>query len=334
MIYFRVKNFAGDILVNSFPLEFTIPQSENEKNKKTRYLRKGISTGTFEILLVDEDRVANSNKVFNAFVVSIENILEDLTTHTSTKAREIADDHLHNIIKIHGNQKSIIERCVLNAEGESSYSDFVNSVKKDIEIRPGEFAEDLCALSNEVRLVDYHLGGYKLLSDSSSRITITHNHNVRKFLLGLCNLFFDSLKKDNVFLNVHEIDWNFLCSFEYETFNIAMHSFLENAVKYVKPYSRIDVFIRAELGELVFEMESVRIEKNEIRSILGRGIYGQNVPQNLRGSGIGMYLLKRALERSEIEFNILPDHTRGSNVDGVKYTPNTFVFRFPKYSSI
>ncbi len=293
MIHLRVADSDGKAFINSFPADFVTPKQGKEEKDKSRYIRKDLEFGTLEILTIGEERIAYSNRVFNPFVSAIETVVTQSMSNSSQKAKEMSDDYLHNIVKIHGNQKSIVERCVHGAEGQASYNDFVATVKRDIEKKPDEFAEDICALSKEVRLVDYHIGGYKLLQDSFSRINITDNHNLRKFLLGLSHLFFESFTKNSVVLSLHDIDENFLCSFEYETFNIAMHSFLENTVKYSKPYSRVNVYTHTESGDLIFEMESVRIEKDETEKIFERGVFGRNVPDDLRGSGIGMYGLKK-----------------------------------------
>ncbi|MFA6969430.1 MAG: hypothetical protein WC217_02415, partial [Candidatus Paceibacterota bacterium] len=286
----------------------------------------------FELLLVDEERIANSNKVFNAFVFATESLLGSLALHASNEAKEITDDYLHNIIKIHGNQKSIIERCVLTAEGQPSYSDFVTRVKTELVRHPDNFAEDICALSKEIRLVDYHIGGYRLLKDSSPRINITDNHNLKKFLLGLSHLFFDAFTHRRVFFSLHDVNGDLLCSFEYETFNIAMHSFLENAVKYCKPDTHARAYTN-EFGQLIFDMVSIRIEADEMQEIRKRGIYGKNVPENLRGSGIGMYQIDRAIRRSAITLDIKSDSSQSFiDADGVKYCLNKFIFSFPKYS--
>ena len=332
MIHLRVVNPDGKVFINSFPVDFVTPKKEKEEEGKFRYIRKNLEVGTLEVLTIGEERIAYSNKVFNPFITAIETVVAQSISNSSHKAKEMSDDYLHNIVKIHGNQKSIVERCVHGAEGQASYNDFVATVKKDIREKPDEFAEDICALSKEVRLVDYHIGGYKLLQDSFSRINISDNHNLRKFLLGLSHLFFESFKKNDVILSLHDIDENFLCSFEYETFNIAMHSFLENTVKYSKPYSRVIAYTNSESGNLVFEMESVRIEKDETEKIFERGVFGRNVPDDLRGSGIGMYQLKKALDRSRISIEISSDLSRSSEVNSVRYTPNTFIFQFPKYS--
>jgi len=333
MICIRVTDSNNITSINSFPDDFIKPKEHSEKKEQYRYVFMETSFGILEILVIKEDRISGSNHVFNAFVNSIKLALEKSLEHNLNKAREMADDYLHNITKIHGDQKSIVERCVAGAEGQESYDDFVSVVEANIKNNPAIFAEDICALSKEVRLVDYHIGGYNLLHNLSSRITITNNHNLRKFLLGLFHLFFDYFKKNGVIVNLRGVSDKFICSFEYETFNIAMHSFLENTVKYAKPYSKIFVHTSENSGELIFEMESIRIEGDEILKIFERGVSGRLVPDDLRGSGIGMYQLKRALDRSKISIRISPDYNQNSEVGEVKYTKNIFSFTFPKYTA-
>lgn len=317
-----------DILMDSFPKDFITPKKEEEKSEKMRYLRKSTNFGVLEILAVNEQRVADSNKVFKKFSICLETILEN----TINRAREIADDYLHNIVKIHGNQKNILERCVSGAEGQDSYNDFVGAIKNKIQDVPDEFAEDICALVKETRLVDYHIGGYNLFHNLSPKPSITENHNLRKFLLGLSHLFFDSLGKNNIVLSLHNVNKDFKCSFEYETFNVAMHCFIENLVKYSKPYTTVSAHTDDNTGELIFDMESIRIEKNEINEIFKRGVSGSNVPDDLQGKGIGMYQLKKAIDRSGIKLSIEPDYSRISYMGETRYTLNSFIFSFPRYS--
>lgn len=328
MIHLRIKDDRADILMNSFPRDFITPGKEEEKKEKFRYIRRKTNFGVLEVLAIDEQRIANSNKVFKSFIISLENILEN----TINRAREIADDYLHNIVKIHGNQKSILERCVFGTEGQDSYNDFVEAVKNKIKNTPDEFSEDICALVKETRLIDYHIGGYNLFHNLSPKPSITENHNLRKFLLGLSHLFFDSLSKNNIVLSLHNINRDFKCSFEYETFNVAMHCFIENLVKYSKPYTTVTARTDNSTGKLIFNMESIRLERNEINEIFKRGISGSNVPDDLRGKGIGMYQLKKAIDRSSIKLDIESDYSGMSKINGVSYTPNNFIFSFPKYS--
>lgn len=329
MIHIRVTSLDGRKSINTFPVDFLVPVEDEAIEKKYRYTRKDTEFGKLELLVVDEERITYANKVFKPFATAVEMVL----SNSILQAREMADDYLHNIIKIHGNQKSIVERCVCDSEDQASYNDFVVAVQRSLQSKPKEFAEDICALSKEIRLVDYHIGGYKLLRDADKKIAITDNHNLKKFLLGLSHLFFEAFRKNNFVLSLHNINNDFRCSFEYETFNIAMHSFLENAVKYCKPYTQATAYTKNESGELVFEMTSIRLERDEIKTILERGVFGKNVPEDLRGNGIGMYQVDKALNRSKILFTISADLSQASEVNGIKYTPNTFTFKFKTYSS-
>ena len=129
--------------------------------------------------------------------------------------------------------------------------------------------------------------------------------------------------------SLHDIDETFTCSFEYETFSMAMHCFIENATKYVKPYSKVVAYTDCEERKLIFEMESIRIEKEEVDRLYERGSFGMNVPEDLRGSGIGMYQIKKALARSKIKDSIVSKLNEQSELQGVRYTKNSFTFELP-----
>ncbi|MDD2208752.1 MAG: hypothetical protein PHU45_05355 [Bacilli bacterium] len=328
MIYLKVKDDKLDILLNYFPDNFIAPAEDEYRDDKTRYIRKNVSFGVLEVLMKKEKRITDSNKVFKAVVNSLEDILE----RTTSLAKDIADDYLHNVIKIHGNQKNILERCIFGIEGQEKHSDFVQAVKNKMSSSLDESAEDICALVKETRLVDYHIGAYNLFHNLSPKPNITENHNLKKFLLGLSHLFFDSLNKNNITLSLHKVNSNFKCAFEYETLNVAMHCFIENLVKYVKPYTTVYADSDDSNGRLVFTMESIRIEKKELSDIYERGVSGSNVPSDLRGNGIGMYQLKKAIDRSGISLNIDIDYSQNSEVDEIAYTKNTFTFHFSEYS--
>lgn len=330
MTYLRVTNDNLCVLIDSFPPDFIKPKESEYRSsdKNTFYIRKNTDFGTLEVLVKDDLIITNRNKIFKLFVNSLECAFREMVN----KAKEIADDYLHNIVKIHGNQKNILERCISGVEGQGGYSDFVSSVKNKIESNVDEIAEDVCDLVKEVRLIDYHIGSYNLFHNLSLKPNITDNHHLKKFLLGLSHLFFSSLRKNNIILSLHKVNSDFRCSFEYETFNVAMHCFIENMVKYVKPYTTVDVYTDDVNGFLIFYMDSIRIEKKEIDDIFQRGFSGSNVPVNLRGDGIGMYQLKKALDRSSIKMEINPNYSSSSVSGEINYNQNIFTFIFPKYS--
>lgn len=336
MIYVKLTRLDGVVLADTFPDGFIFPKKADLSTDKHRYKRVSTETSVLEVYVLGEKRIVRNRKAFKQFFTTLRLTLENSVRQfeeynkesVRVQARKMTDDHLHNLIKIHGNQTSIIERCISGAEGCIKYEDFVRGVREGLLSRPDDFAEDVCSLFREVRLMEYHMSGYALLHGPSERVNITKNHSVQKILLGLAHLFFNSFKKNNVFLDLYGIDREFECSLEYETFNIAMHCFLENTAKYVKPYTKVELFSESENNSLVVSMVSIRIEKEELLTIRERGKYGAHVPEDLRGEGIGMFLVDQALKRSEIELTIKPDFSQQSELDGVPYTRNIFRFNF------
>ncbi len=320
MILIEAKNQRGESIVNTFP-DTEIPNS-------ARCVQRATQFGEVKICIDGESRIVNSNKVFNSYTSALIEALELTFNVIEKNARIIADDYLHNITKIHGNQKSIIERLTMFAEEGDTYSDFRNRVKDTVKESLDDTAEDICALAKEVRLIDYHIGGYKLLTNISEPL-VTHNHNLKKFLLGLTHLFFESFNTNNILVSLHDVQSDFRCSFEYETFNIALHSFVENITKYAKPYSKVTAYTDFSSMTLTFEMESIRIDKDEKIKIFERGFSGRCVPKDMRGSGIGMYLMKKSLERSNIEISVVTDYGQSTELNGVRYDKNKFIFYFP-----
>lgn len=327
MICIRVKNEEDDILVDTFSQKY-YSLTEEEIGKNSRYYNEKCEFGFLEIYIKDESRLINSNKNYNVLVSTTKELIRILLEGLSKDAGDIIDEHLHNIIKIHGNQKSIIERCTYSGVHHESYGEFVKFVESNLLASPNQFAHDLCELSKEINFMDYHIGGYRLMSDKKMKKTVSFQ-GLKKFLLGLSYSFFDEFNKNKILLNLHDVDEKVFCEFEYETFNIAMHCFLQNAAKYAMPGSKIHVRTNDTKRQIIFSMTSVKIEKNEMGKIFEKGVYGVNAPQVLRGDGIGMFTLKKALERSGIDIYIDADYANNQNDGTVEYVKNSFELTFP-----
>lgn len=328
MIALKISN-DNKTIINTFPVNFNI--SKIEKNK---YIKKDCDFGTLEIFISNEkkdkneDRFIYSNKNFKSLVNIIEGLSPIFIKEIKNNTEEILDEYLHNIIKIHGNQKAIVERFTYFDKPTESHSDFIDAVENRIKEKPEQFARDICELSKEVRFMDYHIGGYNLLNNKKIEKSITRQ-NLKRFLLELSHQFFKDLSSNNISINLRDVRDDVFCSFEYETFSIAIHNFLQNAVKYAKPNSLIKVFTDTENKQLIFSMDSVKIEKNEMDRIYEKGTFGINTPERLRGNGIGMNTLKKALERSSINIYIAPDFNKSELFNGIHYVRNVFYFTFP-----
>ncbi len=329
----------GSTIFNTFPSGFDVScLNKNEKGESYQYIKEDREIGTLEIFVLNDEnksaeRFIRSNKNFSSLVQVIDGLMSTLSKNLRENTEEALDEYLHNIVKIHGNQKSIVERFTYFEKPKESYTDFVESVKNNIIENTTQFAKDICELSKEIKFMDYQIGGYRLLNDKNTEKSVT-KQNLRRFLLGLSHQFFKDFSVADIYIELYRIDWDVFCLFEYETFNIAMHNFLQNAVKYAKPGSRIHVTTINEKQQLVFSMDSVKIERDEILKIYEKGRYGKHAPENLKGDGIGMNTLKKALERSNVQLIIDPEYSNNSTYNNVEYVRNVFRFIFPKTNYI
>ena len=111
--------------------------------------------------------------------------------------------------------------------------------------------------------------------------------------------------------------------------NVALHHFFQNMTKYVCHNTSMQIVLIAQddVVELYVKMMSLKIESEELDNIFERGVSGKNVG-NLAGQGIGMFVIKSALEHFCASVRIEPDHTITTTVDGKEYTLNNFIFSF------
>lgn len=334
MIYLRLKR-NGSVILNTFPEDFKVENySEKERGVTYQFVSKGDLVNNFEFFIGNSkqnERLIKSRKNFNVILGIIEPIIELVAKNLKEDTNSILEEYLHNLVKIHGNQKSIIERFTDFDKPQESFNDFVDSVSLKIRNNPDQFAKDICDMSKEIRLMDYHIGGYRLLNDKKTEKSLT-KQNLKKFLLGLSHQFFKDLSGNNIYIELNGVSDKIYCLFEYETFNIAMHNFLQNAVKYSKPNSRIHVKTNDSKKQLIFSMDSVKIERDEMENLFEKGVYGKNTPEKFRGDGIGMNTLKKALMRSNITLHIDPEYANNENYNGVEYVRNVFRFNFPENS--
>jgi signal transduction histidine kinase len=111
---------------------------------------------------------------------------------------------------------------------------------------------------------------------------------------------------------------------DYKMFNLAMHHFMNNAVKYAKPYSKISISFNFKDSILSIVMMSVKIDKDEIKEIFKLGVSGKNVGTRA-GDGVGMFMIDKALTLLGAKMNIHPDYMKHETVHDTHFTENTFL---------
>ncbi len=330
----KITDRNNRVVIDTIPESFKDKRDDGSINggfRKSRYRRylTDFDHGSIDMIVMD-DRIIRTNKNFFAFVNAMKTLAETMVAKIDEEVSNVVDDFFHNIIKIHGDERNIIDRCLPKNNGEGlTCKDIVKEIEKHIKSNSGEVAEDLFELSREIDFMDYHFSGYRLMYNKQQESLTVTRHNLKKFLLKIYHRFLNDFADNNVKVNLHDMEDKYYCEFEYETLNVAMHNFFQNAAKYALPNSRISVNVDEE-DRLIFDMMSIKIEKGEMNSIKERGVFGVNTPDILKGAGIGMYQIDIALKRNNINFYILPDYSKYVEFEGTPYVKNKFEFTFSK----
>ncbi len=114
---------------------------------------------------------------------------------------------------------------------------------------------------------------------------------------------------------------------DYKLMNLAFINFFDNAIKYSKPDSKLDInFEKNERGFVLdFSMMSLRIEHDELEKVFEDGYSGKHATEEA-GDGIGMHVIKKSLGMINIGIRVEPDYGVSENYNGKKYIKNKFIF--------
>ena len=186
------------------------------------------------------------------------------------------------------------------------------------------------------RVADFQaqIEGFKLLSNDEIRLDLGM-HNLKKVLLNILYPFYAEFHNKNVIVEIQisdDVAEENKMKIDYKIFNVAMHHFFNNIVKYTKPNSMVNIRFDSLTNNLTFEMLSVRIEQEEMEKIFELGISGANVG-NLGGDGVGMFMVKKSLQFLGCEINIISNYLTTIYLDDVPYTENKFLVKFQSYKS-
>ena len=128
----------------------------------------------------------------------------------------------------------------------------------------------------------------------------------------------------------------FAC-FDYESFHVAIYHVIENAAKYIKPKTGLNIEIKDvdEFIEIHMDMISLEIKEGETDRIFEEGVSGELACRiGKSGNGIGMNRAKKILELNSGTVSVRPLCNTVEAFMGVNYQRNIFIISLPKRQSI
>lgn len=299
-------------------------------------MNRQIAHGFDCFLCLDNKEARNKNvfiERFQLFLSSI-NLLQQIFNEVREKAEQIERDKYYKIVHNlkHLNAEALGEQYNFIPQGRmaENYRDLFSwvyaEIKKDL--------KGATLLLLKQAKINAHIktefDTHELLSMRNPILDV-RSHSVREVILNVYHPYERDFKAKNVNIifgaNMGKA-W-----FDYRTMRLAFAHILSNAAKYVKAQTTIEVLYEdsATCTDIIFSMVSISIPETEVDSIFVDGFSG-SIPQahSLNGSGLGMGLIKKAVELNKGEFRVYPGETNMKGKNGISYSNNKFIISLKK----
>ena len=272
----------------------------------------------------------NQMEMYRTLGQVIENLKGELVKESNKDVTRI----IHDLTSINGHSIQELYNLVPRSELVSTHREQVAVVKDYI-------ARNLDASASVFLRMVRHNAAMKAVLNVSNKLHQENpvirrkHHSVRNVLFSLLYSFLQDFNDREVTVRVGESDERLF--FDYDSIHVVLYNLLENATKYVKGHTAIDIRINGheDYVDIIFEMQSLKITDEDMGTFFDEGVRGYFANQmSIAGEGIGMSRAKAILDmhggRLMVERNSAP--SLRSQVDDIPFEANRFVVRLERIS--
>lgn len=280
----------------------------------------------------DKELIASSSKfktkleAISSTLETIKNIISESNEKHNTSTRRLIHNltslNAHNIQEIY----SIIPQEVISRR-TGTHVDYVKGI---VEKDPRDTALSLLRIAKNNAAMKAEFSVFKKLFTSNPVLDPKY-HNTHKVLMNIFYLFFPDFTEKEVKVKICENSQT--AFFDYESLHVALYHIIENATKYIKQKSILEVNIHDNGAYTTVEMNmvSTRISESEKKSIFEEGVSGE-IARKLgkSGDGVGLDRVKKIIELNNgfIELTTYPENAEF--ILGIPYQRNVFSIHLPR----
>ncbi|MBM7070575.1 HAMP domain-containing histidine kinase [Shewanella sp. 202IG2-18] len=341
-VRYRIQNSKGKVIFcGLLPYEVTLIKDVASQSQKVGDvgIRAGVlRNDSFTVygFSSNKDFLKSSQKFRTQLNVilnstdSIDEIIDSanksINKNTSRLIHNLTTINAHNIQEIY----SLIPQdgVSLNMKKQISFAE--NIVKKE----PKETAITLLRIAKNNASMKVEFSVFKKLFVTNPELQ-RRTHNIHKVLMNMFYLFFSDFTDKNVEVVVGDESTN-MAYFDYESVHVALYHIIENAAKFIKTDSILNVDIGSNgiYTQISMDMISTEIKENEIEQIFFEGVSG-NLPTKIgkAGDGLGMYMAKKIIELNSGLIAVTPYPRTLEETLGFKFQRNVFTINLPKSKS-
>jgi signal transduction histidine kinase len=257
--------------------------------------------------------------------------LQQIIVKCQEQANSSTNRLLHNLVTLNAhNIQEIYSVIPQDALAKMPAAQQVSLVEGIIKKDPKDAAFAFLRIAKNNAAMKAEFSVFKKLFEENPRLE-QKSHNVHKVLLNILYLFFPDFTDKEVRVKI-SCPENTIAFFDYESIHVALYHLIENAVKYVKPNTVVDIDIY-EINKKVtlsLAMTSLKISEKEKTAIFNEGYSGEiALALGKAGSGIGMSRVSKILEINNASISVSFDPSTIKEHFGVPYQQNIFAVNLP-----
>lgn len=344
MFKYRVINKENNTIIYN---DITIDQmsiinkynikNESKKIDNGKIKIKNIDNDNYFIdMITDEKDLIKSKKLMDREANLIIFSIQRINNSYDLAKKEInahANRLIHNLTTINGQNLqyvySVIPQSIFDKKNEKITSDWLKIMNEEVSEKVDKATTSLMRIAKNSMQFKNEINIYNALLNNDFKLRFI-NHNMHKVLMNAFYVFFPDFTDASIKVKIHKT--NLDVKLDYDTFQVAIYHIIENAVKYTKPHSEIDVSVYKEQDEIKikFSMVSLKINENEEDLIFNEGYSGLSaIKFDKNGSGIGMPRTRQLLKYSNAKIELLAKRNEDNeHLIGFDYHRNEFIITF------
>jgi signal transduction histidine kinase len=284
--------------------------------------------GKVEIVTNDKDLIA-SRKLLYKYARSISKLISSLVD----SFEKVITSHSHNLSKIKGQLQQKMEQVVddLMLSKAPDYQSQRTAVIESITADPALAADVLIYLQKRAFEIGAHITSFELAHQTAPVTLSPAHHNIRRVILNVLHIFHDEMNEQNITISLKFSDLDAQenkVHFDYSTVYAALYNLVDNLIKYARPYTDLRFYFEPN-SRIVISTISVRIEHRELEDIFTLGFRGEHAKDGFPGTGVGMFVVRRALEKNGMKIKVEPDYAQCERINDTDYILNKFIIELP-----
>jgi signal transduction histidine kinase len=339
-IRYRITDSDGNVVFcNLHPKEIGKITSIHSKSQKidSANLRAGVVSnqhGTVVAFSSTKDYIKSTTKFSTSLNVILDStkMVNEVVKEARANINKSTSRLIHNLTSLNAHNIQEIYSLIPQENVSQKIGGQIPFVEGIVKENPKEAALSLLRIAKNNAAMKAEFSVFRKLFDNNPDLQI-REHNVHKVLMNIFYLFFPDFTDKNVRVKIGDNKNKYFASFDYESFHVAIYHVIENAAKYIRPKTILNVEIKNVGGfiEIVMDMISLEIKKGEADRIFDEGVSGELAFRvGKSGDGIGMSRAKKILELNSGSVSVNPHCDTVEAFMGVNYQRNIFSIRLPK----